>query len=105
MFPSSAVSSGLTLTKVAGGISKTLGIVNQAIPIYKEVKPIAQKARGMYSLVKEFGSIPNNKTNNTTNINNTNINNNLLPNRFNTNQTLNTQEKRNVSTTSPVFFQ
>lgn len=61
MFPSSAVSSGLSLSKIAGGISKTLGIVNQAIPIYKEVKPMAQKAGNLFSIYKEFKKAPSAK--------------------------------------------
>lgn len=34
------VTSGLTFTKVLGGISKTLGVANQIIPLYREAKPM-----------------------------------------------------------------
>lgn len=46
----------LSFTKILGGISKTLGIVNQAIPIYKEMKPMIGNARKIISIVKEFGN-------------------------------------------------
>ena len=38
---------GLTFGKIIGGISKTLNIVNQAIPLYKQVRPLI-------SIFKEF---------------------------------------------------
>ena len=34
------VSNGLTFTKILSGISKTLSVANQVIPLYKEAKPI-----------------------------------------------------------------
>ena len=39
MFGPNTIRTTLTLPKVLSGISKGLGIANQAIPIYKEVKP------------------------------------------------------------------
>ena len=35
--------SGISLLKILGGISKSLGIAKEIIPIYKEVKPLIQK--------------------------------------------------------------
>ena len=35
---------GLTFGKIIGGISKTLNIVNQAIPLYKQVRPLISNA-------------------------------------------------------------
>ena len=97
MFPSSSITSGLTFTKVIGGISKTLGIVNQAIPIYKEVKPIIGRASNIYSIFKEFRNAPNansnsNSANNIKTITPTSINNI-------------TQKKVNNSSSLPIFFQ
>lgn len=51
----------LSLSKVLTGLSKGLGIVNQAIPIYKEVKPMVSNARKVLSVVKEINK-PNNNT-------------------------------------------
>ncbi len=63
---------GLTIGKVVSGISKTLGIVNQAIPIYREVKPMIGNAKNMFSIVKEF-SKGSNSTNIVSNTSGTNI--------------------------------
>ena len=45
---------GLTFGKVISGISKTLNIVNQAIPLYKQVRPIISNAGSILSIFKEF---------------------------------------------------
>ena len=50
-----------SLTSMLGGISKTLGVVNQIIPIYKEAKPMINNARNALSLIKEFGNTTTNK--------------------------------------------
>ncbi len=54
MFGTTNLTSSLSLGKVISGISKTLGIANQVIPIYKEVKPIIGNARNLFSIMKEF---------------------------------------------------
>lgn len=48
---------------------KTLNIVNQAIPIVYQIKPIVNNAKTMFKVASEF-----NKTNNINNTNNTNNN-------------------------------
>lgn len=99
MFPGSASASGLSIGKIAGGISKTLGIVNQAIPIYKEVKPIVQKVGGVFNIYKEFKKAPsvNSNSNNYVNNSNLNINQNFI------NKTSKTKTQDN--NLNPVFFQ
>ena len=52
----------LSLSKVLSGISKTLGIVNQAIPIYKEIKPMVTSARKVFEIAKEFNKTSDVKT-------------------------------------------
>ncbi len=47
------VSSGLSLTKVLGGLSKTLNIANQVIPLYREAKPMIQNAKTILSVLKD----------------------------------------------------
>lgn len=37
---SNVVSTGLTLTKILSGLSKTISIANEAIPLYENVKPL-----------------------------------------------------------------
>ncbi len=52
MYPNSF--NGLTFGKVIGGISKTLNLVNQAIPLYKQMRPIISNAGSILSIFKEF---------------------------------------------------
>lgn len=52
MYPSGF--NGLSLGRVIGGISKTLNIVNQALPLYKEIRPIINNANGILQIFKEF---------------------------------------------------
>lgn len=61
MFGPRTVFSGLSFGRVLGGISKTLGVVNQIIPIYKEAKPMINNARSALSIIKEFGNTTTNK--------------------------------------------
>ncbi len=55
------VRTGLTLTKVLGGLSKTLGIANQVIPLYREAKPMIKNARTILAVLKDMNK-PVNKT-------------------------------------------
>ena len=86
---------GLTLTSVLGGISKGLGILNQAIPLYREIKPMIGSARKVMSVLQELKV--NNNSNNT---NNTTSNNKT---------TINIEENKKIvnesSQSAPVFFQ
>jgi phosphoenolpyruvate carboxylase len=83
------VGNTLSLTKLLSGTSKFLGIVNQAIPIYKEVKPMVNNFRKVLSVVKEF-----NKTNTTSN------------NKKTIDVTKKTVNKNYLqSNSNPVFFQ
>lgn len=42
------------LSKILAGANKTLGIVKQAVPIYKDIKPIIGNAR---NVIKTYNSI------------------------------------------------
>ena len=46
--------SGLTLTKVLSGASKTLTLANQIIPLYQQVSPMVKNAKNAFSVIKEF---------------------------------------------------
>lgn len=87
--------SGITLSSVLGGISKGLGILNQAIPLYREIKPMIGSARKVMSVLQELKV--NNNSNNT---NNTTSNNKT---------TINIEENKKIvnesSQSAPVFFQ
>lgn len=87
---------GLTLTSVLGGISKGLGILNQAIPLYREIKPMIGSARKVMSVLQELKV--NNNSNNTTNSTSNNK----------TTIEVTPEEKKIVNESSqstPVFFQ
>ena len=87
-----AVRSGITLSSVLGGISKGLGILNQAIPLYREIKPMIGSARKVMSVLQEL-KVNNNSNNNT----NTKTTIDITP-----------EEKKIVtyeSQSTPVFFQ
>ena len=62
MFGTNIARSSLSLTKVLSGISKGLEIVNQAIPIYKEIKPMMSNAKKVLEIAKEFNKSSNTKT-------------------------------------------
>lgn len=55
--------SGLSFTKVLSGISKTLNIANQVIPLYREAKPMINNAKTILGVLKDFNTP---KTSNTT---------------------------------------
>lgn len=61
MFNTPPISSPFSIGKIVGGLSKTLGVVNQIIPLYKEAKPMIQNARNAMSLIKEFSNTTTNK--------------------------------------------
>ena len=86
---------GLTLTSVLGGISKGLGILNQAIPLYREIKPMIGSARKVMSVLQELKI--NNNSNNTTN------------STSNNKTTIDIEENKKTVTyesqSTPVFFQ
>lgn len=93
MFGNNVVGSGLSLTKVLGGISRGLSIANQVIPLYQQAKPMIQNAKKVMSVLKEF-----NKTSNT--INSTNNKTTVEVNSKEKTETFKVQ-----SGSTPVFFQ
>lgn len=54
MFNAPGIARGLSFTKIIGGISKTLQIANQVIPLYQKAKPMISNARSMMGILKEF---------------------------------------------------
>lgn len=65
MFPNVPRAS-LSLTKILGGINKTLNIANQVIPLYVQAKPIIQNASSAMKVAKEFLAPVKTTSNNTT---------------------------------------
>lgn len=58
------MNNSLSLLKVVNGISKTLNIANQMIPLYKQVKPLISNSGKVISTIKNFTSNNNNKESN-----------------------------------------
>lgn len=90
MFGTNVVGSGLSLTKVLGGISRGLSIANQVIPLYQQAKPMIQSAKKVMSVLGELKK-PSNTTGNKT-----------------TMEVRDVKEKTEpikVQSNSPVFFQ
>lgn len=82
MFPGNQ--SPLSFSKIITGISKSLNIADQIIPIYKKTIPMINNAKSSFSKLKNL-NIPNFNTNN--------INNNVKKNTTN-----------NSSINKPIFF-
>ena len=81
-----AAQSKITFSGILNGASKTLGVINQAIPVFYQVKPIWNNARTMFKVVKGLNS----SDNSTSNTKKENI------------QTK--QKELNKSSNAPVFF-
>lgn len=95
MYGASGITKGLSLTKIIGGLSKTLQIANQVIPLYQKARPMIQNARNMMGILKEFTK-NNSKGIEEANATIVNTKKEIAPN----------QKKEVVSTTptSPTFF-
>lgn len=56
MFNATGLTKGLSFIKIIGGLSKTLQIANQIIPIYQKARPAIANAKSMLNSLKEFNS-------------------------------------------------
>ena len=81
---------GLSFTKVLSGISKTLNVANQVIPLYREAKPMMNNAKTILGALKDIGKGNNNQT--------TTLKNNK------TTKKDTTPKSRTVSNHNPTFF-
>lgn len=61
MFGSQIPTKALSFTKIIGGISKTLNIANQLIPLYTQAKPLISNARNILGVLKDFNEPTSNK--------------------------------------------
>ncbi len=82
MYPG-ILKTSLNLPKVINGVSKTLSVANQLIPLYVKAKPLINNAKSTFNVAKEILST-------------TNTNNHELPSKVNQ-----TKEKRSVNTVTP----
>lgn len=63
MFNVPVATKGLSFFKILGGLSKTLQVANQLIPVYQKAKPAISNARTILSVFKEFNRTPSAKNN------------------------------------------
>jgi len=74
------MNNGSSLLKVVNGLSKTLNIANQMIPLYKQVKPIISNSNKFISGIKSLNTAkPKVQAQNSNNKSNNNSNNNYSP--------------------------
>ena len=80
-------SSKITFSGILNGASKTLGVINQAIPVFYQVKPIWNNARTMFKVIKGLNSANDNDF--------TNEKTEILSSK---------QKEHNTGSNAPVFF-
>ncbi len=79
-----------SFTNLLNGASKTLGVINQAIPVVYQIKPIWNNAKTMFRVAKELGKAPDKDT--------TKVENNS------NNKVSNSSDTSNSNSSSPQFF-
>lgn len=57
---------GINFSSILNGTQKTLGIVNQAIPLIKQAKPVLNNAKTMFKVMNEFKRYDISENTNTT---------------------------------------
>ena len=87
--------SGLNLSSIINGTQKTLGIVNQAIPLIKQAKPVINNAKTMFRVMNEFKKVD-------TNVPTINENNLTKETSF---ETKSDNKTPTAKSNGPVFFQ
>ena len=85
IFSSLFAANKINWSTLLNNTQKTLNVINQAIPVYYQIKPICANAKTMLRMVSAL------KENDNTNNNDTNF-------------SLNNTNKKNTSSTGPVFF-
>ena len=61
MFGPKIGASTFSFSKILGGLSKTIGVANQILPLYKEAKPMIQNAKTALNIIKELGNSTTNR--------------------------------------------
>lgn len=88
--------SGINWSSILSNTQKTLGIVNQAIPMVKQISPIMKNAKTMFKVMNEFKRVETPAS--TTNLENTNTGTNQIT------ETINEVEVNNTYDGGPTFF-
>lgn len=58
MYGTPLVSNSLSFGKILGGLSKTLSVANQVIPLYQQAKPLISNLGSTMSILKAFTATP-----------------------------------------------
>ncbi len=87
-------------SNIIANTSKTLGIINQTIPMIRQVTPIVNNAKTMFKVMNEFKKIDTPNKPIQTNINSARNNNKKESNIENDNNASSTEENINL----PTFF-
>ena len=88
---------GIKWSSILNGTQKTLGIVNQAIPIIKQAGPVINNAKTMFRVMSEFKKIDS--------LPQTNIVNENKQTEQSANDINKSSEKANYNQNGPIFFQ
>ncbi len=94
MYNGLSITKGLSFMKIIGGLSKTLQVANQIIPLYQKAKPVIINAKNMLGVLKEFNKSSESTNNNINKSSNNNIN-------LTEKNLANSKEKMSAS---PTFF-
>ncbi len=82
-------------------VQKTLGIVNQAIPMVKQVSPIVNNAKTMFKIMNEFKKVDTSPTTNNQ-VRNSNISNNQNQNLES--EVIDNKQVDTINSGGPTFF-
>lgn len=96
-----AAAKSFSWTGLLNGASKTLGVINQAIPVVYQVKPIWNNAKTMFRVVKELNK---SDTPNHTSNSNTNAMNSTTSSNHNSNNSNTATNNHNNNNDLPTFF-
>jgi hypothetical protein len=92
--------SGINWGGLLTNTQKTLSIINQAIPVFYQVKPIWNNAKTMFRVMGEMGKINNNRSSNDTQSTSTTT---VDSQSKNTNETKNEPKNETKNETKPAF--
>lgn len=88
---------GINWSSILNNTQKTLGVINQAIPVVKEISPIFNNAKTMFNVLNEFKK--NDTPSSSNNTKSTNAKNNV--NNMNYNRQVNDNKQNDNLTSSP----
>ena len=92
---------GGKLSSFINGTQKTLGLINQAIPLVKQVSPVVKNAKTMFKVMNEFKRVDKPATTQS-NISNANLTNDIAESAISSNE--NNKAISNSNINSPTFF-